>query len=258
MFRPRVIPVLLLKGKGLVKTVRFQNPTYIGDPINAVKLFNDMQADELVFLDITATSEKRTPSIDIIQQISDEAYMPFAVGGGINNVDDIKRLISSGAEKVVINTAAFSNPELIREAVDAAGSQSIIVSIDAKKNFFGKYEVYVKSGMKSTGKSPEKFAEEVAKLGAGEIIINSIDKDGMMDGYDLQLINRVSSVVDIPVVACGGAGKPEHFADAILSGASAVAAGSIFVYHGPRKGVLINYPIRKELENLFISQLKST
>lgn len=252
MFRPRVIPVLLLKRKGLVKTVRFKNPTYIGDPINAVKIFNDMEADELIFLDITATSEKRTPSIDVIQKIGDEAFMPFAVGGGINTVHDIKQLISAGAEKVVINTASFYNPLLVRQASDVAGSQSVIVSIDAKRNFFGKYEVYVNSGGKSTGKNPEKFAEEMAKCGAGEIFINSIDRDGMMDGYDLQLIKNVSSAVDVPVIACGGAGKEEHFVEAVRkSGANAVAAGSMFVYHGPRKGILINYPERKELCKLF-------
>lgn len=251
MFRPRVIPVLLLKGKGLVKTVRFKSPTYIGDPINAVKLFNDMETDELVFLDITATTEKRTPSFEIIQQIGDEAFMPFAVGGGINNISDVKKLISAGAEKIIINTAAHTDANLVREAAGHAGSQSVIVSIDVKKNLFGKYEVCIRGGSKSTGKLPEKFAEDAALAGAGEIIINSIDRDGMMNGYDLPLINRVASAVDIPVIACGGAGVKEHFTEAVVAGASAVAAGSMFVYHGPRKGVLINYPNRKELQEIF-------
>lgn len=251
MYRPRVIPVLLLKGKGLVKTVCFKDPTYIGDPINAVKLFNDMEADELVFLDITATLESRTPSIEVIRQIGDEAFMPFAVGGGVNKLEDIKKIIGAGAEKVVINTAAMANPNLIREAADFFGSQSIIVSIDVKKGFFGKYEVYVGSGKQSTGKEPVRMAEEAAKHGAGEIMINSIDRDGMMNGYDLQLVNRVASAIDIPVIACGGAGNKEHFTEVVHAGANAVAAGSMFVYHGTRKGVLINYPEQKDLRQLF-------
>lgn len=251
MFRPRVIPLLLLKGKGLVKTIRFKDPTYIGDPMNAVKLFNDLEADELVFLDITATAEKRTPSIEVIQQIGEEAYMPFAVGGGIGSIEDVKKIINAGAEKVVINSSAFFNPGLIREAADFAGSQSVITCIDVKKNFFGKYEVYVKNGKKATGKSPEKYAEEMAGLGAGEIIISSIEKDGTMNGYDLELIKRVASAVEIPVVASGGAGKTAHFTEAVNAGACAVAAGSMFVYQGSRKGVLINYPEKNELIDLF-------
>lgn len=251
MFRPRVIPTLLLKDKGLVKTVKFSKPTYIGDPINAVKIFNEMEADELVFLDVSATNENRTPSFDLIKQIGDEAFMPFAVGGGIKNIADIKKIISAGAEKIVINSAAFYNKNLIDEAASVIGSQSIIVSIDVKKNFFGKYEVYVNGGKKNTSISPEKYAEEFAKKGAGEILLNSIDKDGTMSGYDLTLIKSVSSAVDIPVVACGGAGKKEDFTAAINFGASAVAAGSMFVYYGSRKGVLINYPEKEELNKIF-------
>lgn len=251
MFRPRVIPVLLLKDKGLVKTIKFSKPTYIGDPINAVKLFNEMEADELVFLDITATNENRTPSFELIKQIGDEAFMPFAVGGGIKTISDIKNIIAAGAEKVVINSAAFFNKNLIEDAANVIGSQSIIVAIDVKKNFFGKYEVYVNGGKKNTLISPEKYADEIAKKGAGEIMVNSIDRDGKMLGYDLNLIKTVSSIVDIPVVAFGGAGKKEDFVDAISCGASAVAAGSMFVYYGSRKGVLINYPEKLELETIF-------
>ncbi|TAL62395.1 MAG: imidazole glycerol phosphate synthase subunit HisF [Bacteroidetes bacterium] len=252
MFRPRVIPVLLLKGQGLVKTVKFKAPTYIGDPMNAVKIFNDMEADELIFLDIMATSENRIPSFDLIQRIGDEAFMPFAVGGGIKSVEEVKRLIRAGAEKIVINSAAFNKQELVRGAADAAGSQSVIVAMDVRRNLFGKQIVYVESGKKSTGIAPEKYAENMQRSGAGEIMLNSIERDGMMAGYDIDLIKRVSQAVDIPVVACGGAGSTQHFAEVVKTGsASAVAAGSMFVYHGSRKGVLINYPDKKELETIF-------
>ena len=252
MFRPRIIPVLLLKDKGLVKTVRFKKPVYIGDPINAVKIFNDMEADELVFLDITATSENRGPSVEVISKIGDEAFMPFAVGGGIRSAADVKQIINAGAEKVVINTAACHTPNVVADAAYAAGSQSVIVCIDVKKNIFGKYVVMAANGKTSTGKSPEKFAEEMAKLGAGEIMVNSIDQDGVMTGYDLTLIRSVASAVDVPVIASGGAGILEHFAEAVKAGANAVAAGSMFVFHGSRRGVLINYPDRKNVENLFL------
>lgn len=254
MFRPRVIPVLLLKGMGLVKTCKFSKPTYIGDPMNAVKIFNDLHADELIFLDITATSENRIPSIDLIRKIGEEAFMPVAVGGGINKADGIKKLIRAGVEKVVINTAAYFDPNLVREASDLAGSQSVIVSIDARKKLFGKYEMYVRGGSESTGRNPADFAQEMAAKGAGEIMINSIDRDGMMQGYDIDLISSVADSVDIPVIACGGAGEAAHFQNAVKNaGASAVAAGSMFVYHGPRKGVLINYPGREDLQKLFQS-----
>jgi imidazole glycerol-phosphate synthase subunit HisF len=253
MFRPRVIPVLLLKGKGLVKTVQFKNPTYIGDPINAVKIFNDMEADELVFLDITATNENRIPSAEIIKRISDEAFMPFAVGGGIKSINDVKSLIQAGAEKVVINSSSVTNPQLITEAANIFGNQSIIVSIDVKKNFWGKKLVYINCGQKSTGISPVEHAQKMEEAGAGEILINSIDLDGTMSGYDIELIKSVSESVFVPVVASGGAGNLNHFKSAITEGkASAVAAGSMFVFHGPRRGVLINYPEKKELAELIL------
>ncbi len=251
MFRPRVIPVLLLKGLGLVKSIKFKNYRYIGDPINAVKIFNDLKADELVFLDILASKEKRTISLDFVRKVGDEANMPFAVGGGIKTIQDIKEIINAGAEKVIINTYAVENPDFIKQASGIFGSSTIVVSIDVKKKFLGKKQVYIIGGSKSTGLNPTSFAKLMEEKGAGEIIINSIDKDGLMTGFDLSLIEDVSKAVNIPVVAAGGAGGIKDFKPAINAYASAVAAGSMFVYHGPRNAVLINYPNNSELKGLF-------
>lgn len=255
MYRPRVIPVLLLKNKGLVKTIKFKNPTYIGDPINAVKIFNDLESDELIFLDITATKEKRTILPELVKDIGDEAYMPFAVGGGINNIDSIIRLIQAGAEKVVINSAAITNPNLIREASETFGNQSIIVSVDVKKNIFGKFKIAINGGSTLVDKDIVAHVKEMESMGAGEIMINSVDNDGLMMGYDLSLIKSITDSVSIPVIACGGAGTINHFRDAVnLANATAVAAGSMFVFHGARRAVLINYPEKKELETIFTNR----
>ncbi len=252
MFRPRVIPVLLLKNKGLVKSVKFRDERYVGDPINAVKIFNDLRADELVFLDILATKERRTVALDFVRRVGDEANMPFAVGGGIRTLSDIKSIINAGAEKVVINSYAVENPAFIREAAEEFGSSTIVVSIDVKKKFLGKNQVYTISGTKSTGIGPIEWAQKMQENGAGEIIINSIEYDGTMQGYDLKLVKDVAEAVEIPVVALGGAGNLNDFSKAIReSYASAAAAGSLFVFHGPRKAVLVNYPSNKELIHLF-------
>ncbi len=252
MFLPRIIPVLLLKGKGLVKTVKFKNPKYIGDPINAVKIFNDLKSDELVFLDITASKEDRTVSVDLVKDIGDEAFMPFGVGGGIKDVLQIEHLLKAGAEKVIINTNAVLKPELIEDAAKVFGSQSIVVSIDAKKTLFGKYECWIKDGSTNTKMHPVDLAKKSQELGAGEIIVNSIDLDGMMTAYDIELIKSIAEIVSIPVVACGGAGNLEHLKEAYFNGkAHALAAGSMFVFHGPRRAVLINYPSKSELLQLF-------
>lgn len=253
MFRARVIPILLLKGKGLVKSVNFKDYRYIGDPINAVKIFNDLKADELVFLDILASKEKRTISLEFVRNIGDEANMPFAVGGGIRSIQAIKEIINAGAEKVIINTYAVINPNFIKEASDVFGSSTIVVSIDVKKKFLGKKQVYTLGGKKASGYSPVNFAKLMQANGAGEIIINSVERDGSMKGYDLELLKEVSEAVEIPVIASGGAGNLSDLTKAInKTYVSAVAAGSIFVFHGPRKGVLINYPEQKELNKLFI------
>ena len=252
MYRPRVIPVLLLKNQGLVKSIKFQKYRYIGDPINAVKIFNDLKADELVFLDILSSKQKTSISLDFVKKVGDEANMPFAVGGGIRSISQIKEILKSGAEKVIINTYAAENPDFIKQAADEFGSSTIVVSIDVKRNFFKKESTYIYSGTKATGYNPVEFAQRVAELGAGEIIINSIQQDGTMEGYDLELVKRISEIVPIPVVAVGGAGDLSDFQNAVNEGyASAVGAGSMFVYHGPRRAVLINYPTREELINLF-------
>ena len=248
MYRPRIIPVLLLKDLGLVKSKKFSNLRYIGDPINAVKIFNDLKADELVFLDIRANKEKRKISLDFVKKVGTEANMPFSVGGGIKCLDDIKEIINAGSEKVILNTFAFLNPNLIKKASNEFGSSTISVSIDVKKHFFYGKKVYIYSGKKITKENPKIYAQKLEELGAGEIILNSIDRDGSMGGYDIELINEVSESVSIPVVASGGAGKLMDFNDAVEKGnASAVAAGSIFVYHGSRNAVLINYPSHEEI-----------
>jgi imidazole glycerol-phosphate synthase subunit HisF len=252
MFRPRVIPVLLLRNLGLVKSIRFKNHRYIGDPINAVKLFNDLEADELVFLDILANNEHRSISLDFVQRVGNEANMPFSVGGGIRTIREIQQILAAGAEKIILNTSAVENPGFIKEASNEFGCSTIVVSIDVKKNLFGRELTYIYSGKRATRFDPVSFARLMEDMGAGELIINSIQLDGTMQGYDISLIKRVSDAVSIPVVALGGAGSKEDLKKAVDEGyASAVAAGSMFVYHGSRKAVLINYPEKEQIKLLF-------
>ncbi len=249
MIRPRLIPALLLKGQGLVKTVKFKEPKYLGDPINIVRIFNDKEVDELVLLDITATPEHRGPQFDFLKDIASEAFIPLAYGGGIRSMDDVRRLLGIGIEKLIMNTSAVETPLLVREVADHAGSQAAVVSMDVKRGFLGKYEVFTCCGQKKTGLDPVKHAVEMEKMGAGEIFINSIDRDGTMQGYELDLIRKVADAVNVPVVACGGAGNLTHVAEVIKQGhASAAAAGSLFVFQGPLRGVLISYPTPRELK----------
>jgi cyclase len=251
MIRPRVIPALLLKGQGLVKTVKFKDPKYLGDPINIVKIFNDKEVDELIFLDITATNEKRRPPFEMLGKITSECFMPLGYGGGIRELDDVKTLLSLGIEKVILNTVAVENPAFVTEVADYAGSQAVVVSMDVKKGFLGKYEVVTHSGKTGAGLDPVRHALEMEKRGAGELFVNSIDRDGTMQGYDLDLVRRVADAVNIPMVACGGAGNIQHLAEAIQQGgASAAAAGSMFVFQGPLRGVLISYPSQEELRRV--------
>lgn len=252
MFRPRVIPVLLLRNLGLVKSIKFKDCRYIGDPINAVKIFNDLRADELVFLDIMASKENRKISLDFVRKVGDECNMPFAVGGGIKKIEDIREILNSGAEKVIINTAAAENPDFIKLASQEFGSSTIVVCMDIKKKFLGNDFIWIYSGSKATSFDPVIYARLMAGNGAGELLIQSIEHDGMMGGYDLDLISKISNAVTIPVIACSGAGCNQHLSLAVKeANASAVAAGSLFVYHGPRKAVLINYPTHEELMHLF-------
>lgn len=247
MFRPRVIPVLLLKNNGLVKSVKFKQHTYIGDPINAVRIFNDLRADELVFLDIDATAQGRCISPELVKDIGDEANMPVAVGGGIKTIAQIRELIHAGAEKVIINAAAVADPAFIREAAETFGSSTIVVCMDVKKKFLGGVQTWTVNGSKASGRTPIAWAQELEQLGAGELIVQSIERDGTMEGYDLSLIRSVSEAVSIPVVALGGAGKLSDMEQAFTEGkATGLAAGSLFVYQGSMKGVLINYPDKDE------------
>lgn len=248
MFRPRVIPCLLLKGKGLVKTIKFRDPTYIGDPINAVKILNDKEVDELIFLDITATKNGTRPQFNLIHDIATECFMPFGYGGGIKNIDDAKKILKQGAEKIIINSIS-SDTKFIRDLSEIIGSQSLVVSLDIKKNRKGQYQVYTHSGTKNTKISPLDYAMKMEEFGVGELFINSIDRDGMMNGYDIELINKINKLVSIPIVACGGAGSMQHFKEVVdQTGISAVSAGSLFVYHGPHRAVLINYPSQDDIK----------
>lgn len=243
MLRPRIIPVLLLRNNVLVKTIGFKNEKYIGDPINAVHIFNDLQADELVFLDIDASAQQRSIDVDFVRKVGEEADMPFAVGGGIRSIEQIRALIAAGAEKVVISSYAIENPDFIRSASEEFGSSTVAVCMDVKKKFLGSNVVWTQGGKKSSSYKPVDFAKLMEEKGAGELIVQSIDKDGSMSGYDIDLIRSISEVVTIPVVALGGAGTYEDLKDAWKNGfANGLAAGSLFVYQSTRRGVLINYP----------------
>jgi cyclase len=250
MLRYRVIPTLLLKKNGLVKTTRFKNPVYIGDPINAVRIFNEKEVDELILLDITATNEKREPNYRKIEEIVSEAFMPIGYGGGINKLEQIEKLFKLGVEKVVLNTVAHLNPDLIKQATQIFGNQSIVAWIDVKKDYLGKNKIYTNSGKRKQQNNLLEFLRSIEQSGVGEVIINSIDQDGTMAGYDIDLIRQVSKSINIPVVASGGAGKIEDFSEAIKAGASAVSAGAMFVFQGVHRAVLISYPKYEELEKL--------
>jgi imidazole glycerol-phosphate synthase subunit HisF len=247
MRRTRVIPTLLLRGAGLVKTSGFRNPVYVGDPINAIRIFNEKEVDELVLLDITASRTGKGPAFAIIENIASECFMPVAYGGGISSVEHIRKILGTGIEKVVINNAALRQPDLVRDAAGEFGSQAIAISIDVKRRPFGRYEVYAEGGSKATGHDPVTYAKKMQDLGAGEILLASIDRDGAMAGYDLDLVSRVAAAVGIPVIASGGAGKVADFVDARRAGAAAVAAGAMFVFNGPHRAVLITYPSETEL-----------
>lgn len=252
MLKTRVIPVLLLRNRGFVKTRRFKKPTYLGDPKNIVRIFNEKEVDELIILDITASRQKQPPDFDYLKELTIECFMPVCYGGGINNQEDIKKLFALGIEKVSVNTGALENPRLVEEASREFGSQSIVISMDVKKDLWGNYRCYSTGGRKKTGLEPQTFARQMQEYGAGEILVNSIDGDGMQTGYDIALIKNVAGNVDIPVIACGGAGKLHDFFEAVTDGgAAAVAAGSFFVFQGVHRAVLISYPGYHQLEKLF-------
>jgi cyclase len=248
MYRARVMPCLLLRGHGLVKTRRFMDPVYIGDPVNAGRIFSEKDVDELVLLDIDASREQRDPDYELIAEIAGECFMPVAYGGGIRTLAQVRRLIRSGVEKVVVNSAACESTEVIRAAADVFGSQAVVGAVDVRKPLLGGWRVMARSGSVDTGLALDAHVRALELAGAGELLVNHIDRDGTMLGFDLDLIRRVAALVGVPVVACGGAGSVEHLRQAVLEGgASAVAAGSLFVFHGRHKAVLINYPSAAEL-----------
>lgn len=255
MRRVRVIPTLLLQNGGLVKTIRFKRPNYIGDPINAVRIFNEKEVDELVILDIVASKENRTPNFNHLEEIVSEAFMPLGYGGGLNTLDRIKRAFDCGIEKVVINSAAYNNLQLISEAANIYGNQSIVVSVDITTNFLGKFTTYSSVNSAKRKAKPLQHCKAVEEAGAGEILLTAIHREGTFKGYDTRLIETISQQVNIPVVANGGARCIDDFKEAVKAGASAVAAGSRFVYTGRENGIMINYPTQKELKQKLFAKL---
>lgn len=252
MLRPRIIPCLLVRNKGLVKTVKFNTPKYVGDPINAVKIFNEKEVDELIIIDIDATKEGREPDFKMIANVAAECRMPLCYGGGVKTVEQARKIINLGAEKVALSSAVIENPNLVSEIAEVIGKQSVIAVLDVKKKgLFGKYEVYTHNGSKSTGKSPKELAKTLEERGIGEIVINSIDNDGAMKGYDLKLTESIRETVNVPITTLGGAGTLSDIKEVIDKfGIMGVAAGSLFVFKGVYKAVLINYPNRAEISNL--------
>lgn len=252
MLRPRIIPSLLVHENGLVKTVNFKNPKYVGDPINAVKIFNEKEVDELAVFDIDATVLGKEPNYSLIERLASQSMMPLCYGGGVKTVEQAQRIFSLGIEKIALSSAVLQNPKLITEISDRVGAQSVIVVLDVKKKLLGGYEVYTHNGKKATGINPLKFVAEAQKLGAGEIVINSIDKDGVMKGYDLDLIGKVREKITLPMTVLGGAGSLNDIEKVIDGhGVIGVAAGSLFVFKGPYKAVLINYPTQLEKNKIF-------
>lgn len=258
MLRPRISPCLLLQKKGLVKTVKFGPGKYVGDPINAVKIFNEKEADELIVLDIDASVNGAEPDFALIAKLAAECRMPLCYGGGVKTVAQAKRITGLGVEKVAISSAALADPALITEIANEIGSQSVVVVLDVKKSLFGKYEVYTHNGKQGTGRTPVDLAREVERLGGGEVILNSIDMDGHMKGYDLDLARKVREAIGLPMSVLGGAGSLEDIGKLIsVCGVVGASAGSLFVFKGSYRAVLINYPTVLERDRLFRSVLSN-
>jgi len=251
MLQNRLMPCLLIKDGQLVKTERFRNPRYVGDPVNAVKIFNRKEVDELIVLDISPERGKRCPDMSLIRRIADECFMPVCYGGGITSVQQIREILKTGIEKVVIGTAAHTHPFLIQEAADLFGSQCVVISVDVRKNLFGEYRLWYHSGRKKSAKNIDQFLFEVETAGAGEILIHDMSREGTWKGFDINLIQKICSRVEVPVIALGGAGDVVHISAALVDGhASAVAIGSMAVYQQKDKGVLINFPEREILKKI--------
>jgi cyclase len=253
MLRPRVIPVLLLTESGVVKTRRFREGRYVGDPINALRVFNEKEVDEIVILDIEATKTGRGPDFARIRDLASECFMPMGYGGGVRSVADAERLFAVGVEKVILGTVAVEDPGVVTSISRHAGAQSVVVCLDVGRNWLGKPRVSIRSGGSVTDLDPIDAARRMEELGAGELLLQYVDRDGTGAGYDLGLLGQVAKAVRIPVVVCGGAGKLTDFRDAFAAGASAAAAGSFFVFYGKHRAVLITYPSPAELANLYVN-----
>jgi imidazole glycerol-phosphate synthase subunit HisF len=252
MLRSRIIPCLLVHNKGLVKTVKFKDPKYVGDPLNAVRIFNEKEVDELMVLDIDATKEGRGPDMTLIKNLAQECRMPLCYGGGVNTPQQAKEIINLGAEKVALSYAAINNPSLVNKIAKAVGTQSVIVVLDVKKKFLGGYEVYTLNGSKATGKDPIDAAKQFEELGAGEIVINSIDQDGTMSGYDIKLNDKIRNAISLPMTILGGASSLDEIGKSIKYYKTiGAAAGSLFVFKGKYRAVLINYPSYDEKKLLY-------
>ncbi len=252
MLRPRIIPTLLVHAGGLVKTVEFAQPTYVGDPINAVRIFNEKEVDELIVADIDATVQGRAPDYSLIARLAAECRMPLCYSGGIRSSGEIERIISLGVEKVAIGSAAVLSPDLIPEASRRLGNQSIVVVLDVRKvPRTGSYEVWTHNGTRASGLDPVALARRAEQMGAGEILVNAIDRDGLMVGYDFDLLDQVRAAVSVPLTALGGVGTLDHIKDLIARyGVVGAAAGSLFVFKGRFRAVLINYPSRQQKDEL--------
>lgn len=257
MLRPRIIPSLLIKDKGLVKSTQFKDYRYLGDPMNAVRIFNEKEVDELSVFDIDATVLGEEPNYKLIQHLAEECRMPLCYGGGIKNVAQAQKIFSLGVEKIALSSGAILAPNLVTEIANRVGSQSVVVVLDVKKKFLGGYEVYTHNGKKGTGKNPIDLIKRMQDLGAGEIVVNNIDADGMMKGYDLNLLEKSKCATTLPFTALGGAGNLEDIGTLIEKfGIIGAAAGSLFVYKGKLKGVLINYPSSSEKDELIRKHFK--
>lgn len=251
MIKTRIIPCLLLKNYSLIKTIKFKKINYIGDPVNTVKIFNELEVDELMFLDIFASKENRHINFDILKDISNECFMPLSYGGNIKNLDDAKKIFEIGFEKIVINSNAFANINIITEIASYFGNQSVVSSIDVKKTILGKYQIFSHHGTVKQRKNYLLWAKMLEDAGAGELLITSIDRDGTWEGYDIDLVRQITSCVNIPVIANGGAGNLMHIEEIIKkTNVSAVALGSMVLYQKKGMGVLINFPDRKKLEDI--------
>lgn len=241
--RARVIPILLLKSAGLYKTRRFANEVYVGDPINAVRIFNEKQVDELAFLDISAARARSEPNLEMLRDIASECFMPLSYGGGVRSSDIVREILAIGIEKVVVNSAAWTDPSLVPALAERYGSSTIVGSIDVKKTLLGREQVMIHGGQEKVSMAPEDWARELERRGVGEILINAIDRDGEMTGYDFNLVRRIVNSVNVPVIAAGGAANVGDLRSAVKeAGAAAAAAGAMFVFHGKHRAVLITYP----------------